>query len=111
MSGLPEPAMPAGWGYSYLDWIGAYSFSAAMLAALHYRDRTGKGQWIDASQTESGIYITGGAILQWSATGRPWQRTGNHSPQGSAAPHAIYRCAGEDRLVAIACTTDAEWLA
>ena len=23
MSGLPEPAQPAGWGYSYLDWFGA----------------------------------------------------------------------------------------
>src|ERR1700732_2961299 len=23
MSGLPEPAMPVGWGYSYLDWMGA----------------------------------------------------------------------------------------
>ena len=70
MSGLPEPAMPAGWGYSYLDWIGAYSFATAMLAALYHRDRTGEGQWIDASQTESGIYISGGAILEWSATGR-----------------------------------------
>ena len=43
MSGLPEPAMPAGWGYSYLDWIGAYSFATAMLAALYHRDRTGDG--------------------------------------------------------------------
>jgi crotonobetainyl-CoA:carnitine CoA-transferase CaiB-like acyl-CoA transferase len=111
MSGLPDPAMPAGWGYSYLDWIGAYSFATAMLAALHYRDRTGHGQWIDASMTESGIYISGGAILEWSATGRAWQRTGNHSPQRSAAPHAIYRCTGQDRWVAIACTTDAEWTA
>ena len=32
MSGLPEPAMPAGWGYSYLDWMGAYSFALAMLS-------------------------------------------------------------------------------
>ena len=111
MSGLPEPAMPAGWGYSYLDWIGAYSFATAMLAALYHRDRTGRGQWIDASQTESGIYISGGAILEWSATGRAPQRTGNHSPQRSAAPHAVYRCAGEDRWLAIACTTDAEWAA
>ena len=30
MSGLPEPALPAGWGYSYLDWIGAYSFALAI---------------------------------------------------------------------------------
>jgi crotonobetainyl-CoA:carnitine CoA-transferase CaiB-like acyl-CoA transferase len=111
MSGLPEPAMPAGWGYSYLDWIGAYSFATAMLAALYHRDRTGQGQWIDASQTESGIYIAGGAILQWSATGTPVPRTGNHDPQGAAAPHAIYPCAGTDRWIAIACPSDAEWRA
>ncbi|HEX3965103.1 MAG TPA: CoA transferase [Trebonia sp.] len=114
LSGLPDPAMPAGWGYSYLDWIGAYSFATSMLAALHYRDRTGKGQWIDASQTESGIYILGGAILQWSATGQAFRRAGNHCPQQSAAPHNIYRAApddaaGDDRWIAIACTTDAEW--
>ncbi|MGD0700069.1 MAG: CoA transferase [Trebonia sp.] len=111
MSGLPEPAMPAGWGYSYLDWIGAYSFATAMLAALYHRDRTGNGQWIDASQTESGLYISGAAILEWSATGHAPQRAGNHSPQRAAAPHAIYRCAGQDRWLAIACTTNAEWAA
>ena len=108
MSGLPEPAMPAGWGYSYLDWIGAYSFAAAMLAALHHRDRTGRGQWIDASQTESGIFVAGGAILDWSANDRPWARTGNMSADGRAFPHGVYRCQGTDRWLAIACVTDEE---
>ncbi|WP_344602307.1 CoA transferase [Sporichthya brevicatena] len=111
MSGLPEPAMPAGWGYSYLDWIGAYSFATAMLAALHYRDRTGRGQWIDASQTESGLYVAGGAVLQHSVTGRPWVRTGNASVTGDVAPHGIYRCAGTDRWLAIACQTEEQWRA
>ena len=105
MSGLPEPAMPAGWGYSYLDWIGAYSFAAAMLTALHYRDRTGRGQWIDASQTESGIFIAGGAILDWSSNGRAWSRTGNASADGQAAPHGVYPCAGTDRWLAVSCRT------
>ncbi|HEY1969888.1 MAG TPA: CoA transferase, partial [Pseudonocardia sp.] len=111
MSGLPEPAMPAGWGYSYLDWIGAYSFSAAMLAALRYRDRTGRGQWIDASQTESGIFISAGAILDWSANGRPWRRTGNASPDRGSVPHGVYRCAGPDRWLAVSCHTERDWLA
>jgi crotonobetainyl-CoA:carnitine CoA-transferase CaiB-like acyl-CoA transferase len=111
MSGLPEPAMPAGWGYSYLDWIGAYSFATAMLAALHYRDRTGRGQWIDASQTESGLYVAGGAVLEHSVTGNAWTRTGNSSVNGSAAPHGIYRCAGDDRWIAIACETEEQWRA
>ena len=72
MSGLPEPAMPAGWGYSYLDWMGAYSFSLAMLSALYHRERTGEGQWIDASQSEVGLFINGTSILDWSANGRIW---------------------------------------
>ena len=27
MSGLPEPYPPAGIGYSYLDWFGAYNMA------------------------------------------------------------------------------------
>ena len=70
MSGLPEPAMPAGWGYSYLDWMGAYGFALALLGALYHRERTGEGQWIDASQCEAGMFLTGATILDWSANGR-----------------------------------------
>lgn len=109
MSGLPEPAMPAGWGYSYLDWIGAYSFALAMLGALFHRARTGEGQWIDASQCECGLFINGTAILDWSANGRTWARYGNRSPYKPAAPHGAYPCAGADRWLAIACFTEDEW--
>jgi len=111
MSGLPEPAMPVGWGYSYLDWIGAYSFATAMLSALVHRDRTGRGQWIDASQCETGIFISGTSILDWSANGRVWSRHGNRSPYKPAAPHGAYRCAGDDRWIAIAAFTDEQWRA
>ncbi|MGZ8269399.1 MAG: CaiB/BaiF CoA transferase family protein, partial [Burkholderiales bacterium] len=111
MSGLPEPAMPAGWGYSYLDWMGAYSFALAMLSALFHRERTGEGQWIDASQTEVGLFINGTAVLDWSANERIWTRYGNRSPYKPAAPHGAYPCAGEDRWIAIACFTETEWRA
>ena len=63
MSGLPEPAMPVGWGYSYLDWMGAYGYALALLGALYHRECTGEGQWIDASQCESGLFLTGATIL------------------------------------------------
>jgi crotonobetainyl-CoA:carnitine CoA-transferase CaiB-like acyl-CoA transferase len=110
MSGLPEPAPPAGWGYSYLDWIGAYSFAQAILAGLHHRHRTGEGQWIDASQCESGLMVCGVNVLDWAVNGREWKRTGNRSPYVPAAPHGAYRCAGADRWIAIACFTQDEWL-
>jgi crotonobetainyl-CoA:carnitine CoA-transferase CaiB-like acyl-CoA transferase len=111
MSGLPEPAMPVGWGYSYLDWMGAYGYALALLGAIHHRERTGEGQWIDASQCESGIFLTGAAILDWSANGCEFRRYGNRSPYKRAAPHGAYRCRGRDRWIAIACFTDDEWRA
>ena len=111
MSGLPSPAMPAGWGYSYLDWIGAYSFATAMVAALYRRDRTGLGQRVDASQCETGIFLTGVSVLDWSVNGRAFTRYGNRSPYKRAAPHGVYPTAGQDRWLAIACFTDDEFAA
>ena len=111
MSGLPEPAMPVSWGYSYLDWMGAYGYALALLGAIYHRERTGEGQWIDASQCESGIFLTGATILDWAANDRVFRRYGNRSPYKPAAPHGAYRCDGKDRWIAIACFTDDEWRA
>ena len=111
MSGLPAPAPPAGWGYSYLDWFGAYAMALSVLAALYHRDRTGEGQWIDASQTEAGIMLTQVPVLDWSANGRAWERTGNRAAYQQIAPQGIYRCAGDDRWIAITCATEAQWQA
>jgi crotonobetainyl-CoA:carnitine CoA-transferase CaiB-like acyl-CoA transferase len=111
MSGLPEPAMPAGWGYSFLDWMGAYSFALAILGALYHRGRTGQGQWIDASQCESGLFLGAVPVLDHSANGRVWRRTGNRSPYVPAAPHGAYPCLGEDRWIAIVCFDDADFAA
>ena len=111
MSGLPEPFAPAGIGYSYLDWFGAYNMALAMLAALHRQRTTGAGCWIDSSQAESGTYLTGTAVLDHSANGREWSRYGNRSPFRIAAPHGVYPVAGDDRWIAIACFDEEEWRA
>jgi crotonobetainyl-CoA:carnitine CoA-transferase CaiB-like acyl-CoA transferase len=81
------------------------------LAALYHRDLTGQGQWIDASQTEVGIFLTAVQVLDWSANGRIWRRSGNRSPFRASAPHGIYRCAGEDRWIAISCFSESDWRA
>jgi crotonobetainyl-CoA:carnitine CoA-transferase CaiB-like acyl-CoA transferase len=111
MSGLPSPAPPAGWGYSFLDWFGAYSMALSVLAALYHRDVTGEGQWIDASQTEAGIMLTQVPVLDWAANGRAWERNGNRAPYQSIAPQGIYRCAGDDRWIAITCASEDHWRA
>jgi crotonobetainyl-CoA:carnitine CoA-transferase CaiB-like acyl-CoA transferase len=90
---------------------GAYYCAITMLCALYYKKRTGKGQYIDCSQVEPGIYMTGSAVLDSLVNGRGYQRTGNRSPYKLAAPHGAYRCVGSDRWVAIAVTNDEEWRA
>jgi crotonobetainyl-CoA:carnitine CoA-transferase CaiB-like acyl-CoA transferase len=111
MSGLPTPWPPAGIGYSYLDWFGAYNMSTAVLAGLYRRAHTGEGCFIDASQVEIGIYLAGVAILDASVNGRSWSRYGNRSPWKPAAPHGAFRADGDDRWIAIACFTDEQWRA
>ncbi|MGH7963332.1 MAG: CaiB/BaiF CoA transferase family protein, partial [Candidatus Binatia bacterium] len=110
-SGLPAPYPPAGWGFSYMDWSGAYYCALTLLCAIYYKKRTGKGQYIDCSQIEPGIYMTGTAILDSLINGRRSQRTGNRSPYKPAAPHGAYRCAGDDRWIAVAVTNEEEWRA
>jgi len=109
MSGFPRPWPPAGIGYSYLDWFGAYNMATAMVAALYHRDVTGRGCWIDSSQVETGIYLQGSALLDFTVNGRAWSRYGNRSPHKLAAPHGAYRAEGQDRWVAIAAFTEDHW--
>jgi crotonobetainyl-CoA:carnitine CoA-transferase CaiB-like acyl-CoA transferase len=109
MSGMPEPFAPAGIGYSYLDWFGAYNIATAMFAGLYRLRVTGRGCWIDSSQAEAGLYLTGTAVLDHSANGRGWTRTGNRSPYKPAAPHGIYPVHGDDRWIAVSCFDDSDW--
>ena len=102
MSGLPGER-PAGWWYSFLDHTAGYNAAIAILMALHHKNRTGEGQWLDLSQVESGMVLTGPAVLDYTANGRPYRREGNppgnRSNNPKVAPHNTYRCAGEDEIV------------
>lgn len=109
MSGFPEPYAPAGIGYSYLDWFGAYQMALAMMAGLYRQRETGLGCWIDSSQVECGLYLTGTSVLDHSANGRGWVRYGNQSPYKLAAPHGAYPTKGEDRWIAIAAFNQEQW--
>ncbi|MDZ7726764.1 MAG: CoA transferase [Dehalococcoidia bacterium] len=113
-SGLPDQP-PAGWGYSYMDHTGAYYMAIAIMAALHHRNATGEGQWVDLACTEAGAALNGPAILDYTVNGRPARREGvpdaNHSYWPEMAPHNIYPASGDDNWVAIACRSDDEWKA
>ena len=112
MSGLPDKP-PAGWGFAYMDHLGAYLMATAVLGGLVARKRTGKGQWIDFSCTEAGIGLTGPYLLDATVNGRPNRRPGmpnsNSENFPAMAPHGIYPAAGDDSWVAIACRSDEDW--
>jgi crotonobetainyl-CoA:carnitine CoA-transferase CaiB-like acyl-CoA transferase len=111
MSGLPEPMPPAGWGYSYLDHSTGYYGAILVLAALLKRRRTGQGCYIDLSQTEAGIMLSGTATLEAQVTGKPTDRHGNRMQAAVWVPHGAYPCHGTDEWIAIAIQTDEQWQA
>jgi benzylsuccinate CoA-transferase BbsF subunit len=92
---------------AYTDIIAPRFGVIAVLAALDYRRRTGKGQHIDISQFEASMQFLTPAILDYEVNNRLQSRDGNKSP--CAAPHGAYRCKGEDKWCAIEVFSDAEW--
>jgi benzylsuccinate CoA-transferase BbsF subunit len=107
--------VPAGWGYSYMDHLGANFGAFAILAALRHRKRTGEGQWIDLSTLEAGVALLGPSVLDHSVNGRGDTVAGtsdsNHNVYPAMAPHNIYPAAGPDEWIAIACRDDGDWAA
>jgi benzylsuccinate CoA-transferase BbsF subunit len=80
-----------------------------VLAALRHRDRTGEGQWLDASMGETVIGETPEWYMDYFMNGRDRRQWANRDD--FMAPHNTYPCAGEDRWIAIAIGNDAEWRA
>ena len=104
----PEIERPgAGCQTAFPDYIAPSYGALAILAALHYRARTGKGQHIDISQAETAASMIGPAYLEYLITGREPQPQGNFS--AAAAPHGCYRCKGDDRWCVIAIQSQNEW--
>ena len=108
LTGWPDRG-PVLIGQSYPDFIAPPYGTAAIMAALDYRERTGQGQYIDLSNYECAVHWLAPAILDYVANGRIQRRRGNEVD--NAAPHNVYRCRGEDRWCAIAVFTESEWIA
>jgi benzylsuccinate CoA-transferase BbsF subunit len=92
----PDP-VAAGWG------------AFAVLAAIRYRNRSGKGQYIDLSQTQCIAAMLGYPIMDYFMNRRDAGRMGNRHHH--MAPHNCYRCKGSDKWVSIAVNSEEEWRA
>jgi benzylsuccinate CoA-transferase BbsF subunit len=104
-----ESRPPVGLGPLYSDFSGPYLVITAVMAALHRRNQTGEGCFVDFSQAEATTSLLGPAVLEYTANGELPRRRGNRSDE--ASPHGVFPCEGDDRWCAIAVYTDAEWSA
>lgn len=104
-----EDGRPLGTQLAYTDpAMGAYG-AFIIMAAIRYRNRMGRGLYIDLSHLEAPIGLIPYAILDQTMNGRIARPLGNKHRW--MAPHGCYPCKGEDRWIAIACGTEDEWKA
>jgi crotonobetainyl-CoA:carnitine CoA-transferase CaiB-like acyl-CoA transferase len=104
-----EGAEPVGPFGPYTDFVAPRFSLPLLLAALDHRRRTGQGSWLDSSQAEAGMQFIAPQIADAAATGRVARAVGNRDAQ--MAPHGVFPCAGQERWIAIAAETDAQWRA
>jgi crotonobetainyl-CoA:carnitine CoA-transferase CaiB-like acyl-CoA transferase len=81
---------------------------SVLFATLLRRRETGRGTWIDLSQTEALMNVLAGPMIdgQLHDTMVP---PANRHPR--FVPHGHFQCAGEDAWVALAIRRDSEWAA
>jgi crotonobetainyl-CoA:carnitine CoA-transferase CaiB-like acyl-CoA transferase len=80
--------------------------ATALAAALLHHRATGDGVYVDLSQVECAAWSLSDWLLAYKRDGVIGERLGNGHP--TALLHGIFRCAGEDRWVAVACWTEDE---
>jgi len=91
----------------YIDYIAVAYGAVAILAALDYRERTGKGTHIDTAQYETGLQFMAPILLDYKINGKVASRNGNRDP--AAAPHGAYPCKGDDSWCVISASSESDW--
>jgi benzylsuccinate CoA-transferase BbsF subunit len=99
-----DPVGPMG---AYTDIISPRLATAALLAALDRRRRTGEGARFDFGQGESCLHLLTLGLLDTQVNGRSWERQGNDDLV--LAPHGVYPAEGDDQWVAVAVEDDGQW--
>ncbi len=108
ITGWPGRPPSGTWG-AYSDMITPHFGVAALAATILERRRSGEGQRIDISQVEAAMHFMEPQLLDYTCNEQLPGPRGNESEW--ACPHGLYPAAGTERWVAIACESDAEWLA
>ena len=92
----------------YADPVTGAHAAIAILGALHHRESTGEGQYVDMSLHENGITFFPEAFMEYSVTGNLARRRGNRHPVH--APQGCYPSYGDDSWLALCVRTRDEWM-
>lgn len=106
VTGFPD-APPVKAGVQVADFMGGIHLAAAVLAALHQRDRTGEGQFVEVAMMEA-VYPTllSPMAAHYTNPDAP-PRTGNRHSGLRVSPYNVYEAA--DGHVAVICNAEHHW--
>ncbi|MGH8987475.1 MAG: CoA transferase [Acidimicrobiales bacterium] len=96
-------------GPAYPDPMGGFNGAAALLTALHAREITGEGQHVELAQREAAMHWIGEEIIAAIASGEVVTPDGNRRPD--MVPHDVFPARGRDQWIAIAVSSDLQFLA
>ncbi|HEX2283734.1 MAG TPA: CoA transferase, partial [Mycobacterium sp.] len=102
VTGLPDgpPIAPRG----ACDPLAGAHAAFALLAALEFADRTGRGQLVEVPMIETVLNVTAVQTMEFEVFGKILARNGNRGHTG--AMQDLYRCAGDDDWIAVSVGTD-----
>jgi len=105
ITGAPD-GPPMRLGVAFIDILTGMNAVQAILAALHARTRSGRGQWLDISLLDSGLQCLANVASGYLNTGVEAKRFGNAHP--SIVPYETFECA-DGVTLALAVGTDEQY--
>jgi crotonobetainyl-CoA:carnitine CoA-transferase CaiB-like acyl-CoA transferase len=107
VTGMPDgpPIAPRG----ACDPLAGVHAAFALVAALEFAERTGRGQLVEMPMIESVLNVTAVQTIEFDVFGRVLSRQGNGRP--ADVLQDLYRCAGDDNWIAVSVHTDDQRIA
>ncbi|HUG09452.1 MAG TPA: CoA transferase [Opitutaceae bacterium] len=100
---------PIGLGTLHSDFTAPYFLATHILAALHHRNQTGAGQFLEIAQYETAINLLDTELVDYLNNGAEPERIGNR--HRSRSPHGVFPTARDDEWIVIDVEDDDMWKA
>ena len=105
--GYPDLDLEAREDVYFSDAAGGANGALAVMMALRYRRRTGRGQLVELAQVENFTSYISDVTMDYMMNGRIQSSLGNRHPY--MVPHGCYPCKGDDQWVVIGVVTEEQW--